>query len=109
MASTCNKKGCDAKLTFARSTVSGRLMPLDLYPDPNGRVRKLFITEHGEDVVYGEVLHGTALHTAVANAEKLYAMHADTCMANRPLNPMPDHLRSAFSRPSTRPSRRRFR
>lgn len=110
MASTCNKKGCDAKILFARSMATGRSMPLDLYPDPGrGTVRKHFVTEHGEEVVYGEVLRGTALAVALANSELLYVMHADTCLANRPLNPMPAHLRSAFSRPSTRPSRRRFR
>lgn len=50
MASTCNKKGCDAKITFARSTATGRSMPLDLYPDTRqGTIRKHFITEHGEE------------------------------------------------------------
>ncbi|MDZ7918105.1 MAG: hypothetical protein U5O16_40895 [Rhodococcus sp. (in: high G+C Gram-positive bacteria)] len=106
----CEKKGCDAEITFALSSSTRKPLPLDRYPDPGrGTVRKVLTREHGEEVVYGQVLHGTALHTAVANGEQLYVIHFNTCLANRPLNPMPAHLRSAFSRPSTRPSRRRFR
>ena len=106
MAAQCRK--CKEKITFAKSmTRADSWIPLDLYPVAGkGSVRKRFIPENGKDVVYGEVLTGTKLHSAIANAELLYARHSETCTANRPFNPKPDHVTLNIPAAPRRPRRR---
>ena len=106
MAAQCNK--CKEKITFAKSmTRADSWIPLDLYPVAGkGSVRKRFLTENGDEVVYGEVLTGTNLHSAIANAELLYVKHRETCTANRPYNPRPAHVTLNLPAPPRRPRRR---
>lgn len=106
MAAQC--RNCKEKITFAKSmTRADSWIPLDLYPVAGkGSVRKRFITEDGKDIVYGEVLTGTSLHSAIANAELLYARHSETCTAKRPFNPKPAHVVLDIPTPPRRPRRR---
>ncbi|MDV2477460.1 hypothetical protein F8M49_22430 [Rhodococcus zopfii] len=110
-------RDCNAEITWARTTGRGSFIPLDPYPDDRvGTVKKLERTdEHGHThlvtdengVVFADVLTGGSLHCAIANRDKLYVPHRDTCHARRPTNPMPDHVRRTVS--AVRPSHRRRR
>lgn len=91
MSARC--KDCDAEITWGRSATSGRMIPLDLYPDPTlGSVRKRD-TRDETGRVWVDVLRGDDLHRALADRDRLYVPHRDTCHAHRPTNPKPAHIR----------------
>lgn len=94
MAARC--RDCRAEITWARSTATGRMIPLDLYPDTGrGSVRKRE-TRDETGRIWADILHGESLHRAIANADKLYVLHRETCTARRPKNPRPPHITVNF-------------
>lgn len=101
-------RDCNTEITWARtSSRNAAWIALDLYPDDReGSIRKRVVRdENGR--VYADILFGESLHRAIADGEKLYVPHRDTCRAHRPANPMPDHVRRdvAAIRPSYRQRR----
>jgi len=91
MSARC--RDCHAEITWARSATTGRMIPLDLYPDTGrGSVRKRD-TKDETGRVWADILTGEALHHAIANGDRLYVPHRETCHARRPPNPKPDHVR----------------
>ncbi|QCQ91755.1 hypothetical protein [Rhodococcus sp. SGAir0479] len=106
MSSSC--KECRQPIAWAKSMVrEDSWIALDTSPDPGlGSVRKRFVYENGPDrpaTVYAEVLKGDDLHRAIANGERLWILHRDSCAAHRPRNPRPAH---AVYTPRRRLSRR---
>ena len=105
MSATC--RDCNAEITWARTSGRGTYIALDLYPDDRDGIVRKRDTRDENGCVWADVLTGESLHHAIANSEKLYVPHRDTCHARRPTNPMPDHVRRAVG--AVRPSHRRRR
>lgn len=100
MAARC--RDCRAEITWARSTATGRMIPLDLYPDPGrGSVRKRE-TRDETGRIWADILRGESLHRAIANSDPLYVLHRETCTAKRPPNPKPAHIKLDLPRRTPR-------
>lgn len=101
---TAKCRDCHTEITWARSSATGRMIPLDLYPDTGlGSVRKRE-TRDETGRIWADILTGESLHHAIANGERLYVLHRETCHARRPPNPKPAHVRLDLPR---RPGRHR--
>ncbi|MGW0043448.1 hypothetical protein [Rhodococcus sp. NPDC003348] len=102
---------CQQQIVWAKSMTHDSWMPLDPSPDPGlGTVRRHPVHENGptaRPTIYGEILTGAALHTAIADGELLWIRHRDSCNAFRPHNPKPAHLTLDLGR--SRPAARRTR
>lgn len=73
----------------------GSRLALDASPDEDGTWRILGPITEG---IAAQRLTGTALHAAISDGELLWTPHAQTCSANRPLNPCPPEARAILDR-----------
>lgn len=69
-------------------------IPVDLSPDPEaGVIRKHHSGPANARIVYAEILKGSELDAARANGERLWMRHSESCVARKPFNRKPDHIR----------------